>query len=173
MQTPWYQAEAAATATAGPAGSTTGRAGPPEVVLRGYPVRRGIRGREHTSALLRECALLAQGPGNTAPARLVAIAQQITAAYPGELGSADQVRTDAYLRGEATVDLRYPVPPGGRELLHAWRDALHELDAYAATSALLTTRMPADLRELQDWMLGELIRQSEGAPPRAWVGGTD
>ncbi len=144
------------------------------VVLVGYPVRRGIRARDHTSAILRECALLSQtGTESAAPVGLVRLAQQITGAYSGELAAVEEQRTTAFLEGRPTVDLRYPVAPGAREIVEAWRRAMDVLDEYAAGAALLTLATPPDLVELREWSLDELIRQSDGLPPRPWTGGLD
>lgn len=145
-----------------------------QVVLVDYPVRLGIRAREHSAGMLRECALLVQTADSTsAPDRLVALAQSITANYSGELGSADQQRTEAFRQGLDTVDIRYPVLPDAVSLVRAWRAVMAELDSYAVANALLTMATPRDLDELNAWIAEEFIRQSEGAAPRPWTGGLD
>ena len=165
-----------------PSGRTTSQDEPEQptgehslvVVLQGYPVRLGMRAREHTSAILRECALLSHSaPSTSAPARLVFLAQRITANYAGELASVEQQRTQALERGDRTVDLRYTVGRGTREVVENWQAVVRELDRYAAGSSLLTRATPADQVRLRDWTLGEFIAQLDGAPPRPWTGPTD
>lgn len=144
------------------------------VVLVGYPVRLGMRAREHTMAILRECALLTQGAAtSSAPTRLIQLAQQITSAYAGELAAVEQQRADALARGDLTLDLRYPVRPDGLALVEGWQAVVVELDGYAAGPALLTQATPPDLVDLRDWSLGEFVAQLGGRPPRRWTGPLD
>jgi hypothetical protein len=144
------------------------------IVLLGYPVLLGIRAREHTSAILRECALLSQsGDETSAPARLVALATMMTSAYSGELAAADEQRMAAWFAGAKTVDMHYPFVPNARRTVEAWRAAMVELDTFAAGSALLTVATPADMVELRDWTVDEFVRQSEGLTPRPWSGPLD
>jgi len=145
------------------------------VVLQGYPVRLGIRAREHSAALLRECALLSHaGTSSTAPDRLVELAQHVTSAFSGELAIVEQQRDEALARGEATVDLRYPGVRGTREVVESWREIMDELDRYAAEgTALLTQETPPELLELRNWTVDEFIGQLDGRAPRPWRGPLD
>ena len=47
------------------------------------------------------------------------------------------------------------------------------LDEYAASAALLSLATPDRLVEFRDWMVQEMIRQTEGAAPRPWTGPLD
>jgi Histidine kinase-like ATPase domain len=145
------------------------------IVLQGYPVRLGIRAREHSAGLLRECALLTHaGTSSSAPDRLVELAQHVTSAFSGELASVDQQRNEALARGDATMDLRYPAVPGTRPVVEQWRQIMDELDDYAATgTALLTQATPPELVQLRTWTVEEFIRQLEGREPRPWTGPLD
>ncbi len=139
--------------------------------LVGYPVRLGILAREHTSGVLRECALVSQAAATThAPAQLVALAGALTRAYGGELTVIDQQRSEALARGDATVDLVLTATPGSTEMVLAWQSAMEALDEFAETSALLSLATPPRLVALRDWMTQEVVRQSEGAEPRPWTG---
>jgi hypothetical protein len=150
------------------------RVASPGFVLLGYPVRMGIRARDHNSAILRECALLMQaGSATSAPDRLVELAEQITGAYAGELAAVDEQRTEAYFAGLATVDVRYPAVPDAARIVGAWQSVMDELDAFAAGSALLSLATPPDLAELRTWTVGEFLGQSAGRPPVPWTGGLD
>jgi hypothetical protein len=103
----------------------------------------------------------------------VALAQQITAAYSGELASVEQQRTAALERGDRAVDLRYTVPRDSRGVVERWQEAVVELDAYAAGPSLLTQVTPPDLVALRDWSLAEFLGQLDGARPRPWTGPLD
>lgn len=146
----------------------------PSVVLVGYPVRLGLRAREHTMALLRECALLSHAPaGTSAPARLVQLAESMTAHHGGELAEVEQQRAEALARGADTVDLRYPARPESRPLIEGWRAVMVELDAYAAGTALLTQATPPDLASLRDWTTSQLLTQLDGGAAEPWTGPLD
>jgi Histidine kinase-like ATPase domain len=147
---------------------------PGGVLLLGYPVRLGIRSRDHSSAILRECALLSHSAGSSsAPGRLIELAQQITSTYSGELAVVDQQRNDALARGEATVDLRYPAIRGTREIIERWQQVMEELDDFAAGTALLTQATPPELVDLRNWTISEFIGQLEGREPSPWRGPVD
>jgi hypothetical protein len=146
------------------------------VRLQRYPVRRGMRAQEHKEALLRECLLLADAAsrGSTqAPQRLLQTAAEISARYGEELAEPQRRREQAYLRGEAEVELLYPLVPGAAEVVAGWREVLAALDAYAQDSALLTLSTPQDVRELDDWLFDEVLAQVGGAAPTPWPGPLD
>ncbi|WP_182111800.1 MULTISPECIES: ATP-binding protein [unclassified Actinotalea] len=145
----------------------------PAVVLVGYPVRLGIRGREHSSGVLRECALLTQGVEGAAPQGLLALAQRMAAGHGGDIATVEAQRTTALLRGDDTIDLRLPSSSASTEMLQAWQDAMDQLDAYAQTAALLSLATPPRLVELRRWMTREMTRQADGLPPRPWSGPLD
>ena len=146
----------------------------PEVdffVLRDYPVRLGIRAREHDAAILRECLLLSQSAGRTdAPTRLVSLAQMITSSYGSDVDETEEMRVLAFTRGETMVDLRYPRVPDARTIVVAWLEIMAELDEYAAGTSLLALATPPDLLALRTWVVGEVVRQSDGATPQPWDG---
>ena len=144
------------------------------VLLLGYPVRLGIRARDHSSAILRECALLSHSAViSSAPARLIELAQQITSAYSGEMAVVDQQRNEALARGDATVDLRYPPIRGTRQIIQAWQSIMDELDDFAAGTALLTQATPPDLVALRNWTIAEFLGQLDGREPTPWQGPLD
>lgn len=162
---------AAPTATPGDTGQL-----PATVVLLGYPVRRGIRTREHVDALLRECLLLRLAqpqPSSSAPARLAELAELLTSRYSAQLTEPERRKLDAFHRGQATVDLTYPLHPETAQVALAWRSALAEMDAYCHAEQLLTLATPADVAELQAWVLGEFLAQADAQPPQPWPGPAD
>lgn len=146
-----------------------------EVVLLGYPVRRGMRAREHTDALLRECLLLrlAQPQVHSAPARLAELAELLVSRYSAELTEPERRKLQAFERGESVVDLTYPLLADTARVVLAWRQALAEMDAFCRAEELLTLATPPDVAELQAWVLGEFLAQADGRPPRPWPGTAD
>ena len=146
----------------------------PHLVLLGYPVRLGWRQREHVDALTRECMLIHQAAqadaGTSAPARLVELAAALTERYSAELAAPERRKLEALRRGDATVDLFYPHRPEAPEVLRAWQSAFAALDAYAEAEQLLTLQTPPDVARLRDWVLDQLLAQTDGAPPTPWTG---
>lgn len=154
-----------------------GAAGAASVVLLGYPVRRGIRAREHTDALARECMLLHLDPGkaalSAAAGRLLEISAKLSEHYATELAEPERRKMAAFAAGAQRVDLHYPVLPETLAVVQAWAGVLAELDAFAEQDVLLTLCTPPDIAELTAWVLEEFDRQIAGAPPRPWTGALD
>ena len=143
-------------------------------VLRGYPVRLGMRHREHTDAVLRECLLIQQAAlqstGTTAPEQLVEVASALTARYSALLSAPERRKQEAFDRGDPCVDLEYPLPAEAETVLVSWRDTFRALDAYAESNDLLTLRTPADIAALREWAVADMLAQAAGAPPTPWDG---
>lgn len=146
------------------------------VHLIDYPVRRGVRAREHFEALRRECQLLSlratRGRTDT-PARLLAMVDHLASQYAVELAEPERAKLEAFQRGELRVDLRYPARPEGAGLVRAWEALLAEMDQFCRDEALLTIQAPVDVLELQAWVVGEFLHQLAGEPPRPWAGPLD
>ncbi len=150
----------------------------PVTVIRllGYPVRRGVRLREHREAVLRECQLLllaGEVDGHHLTRRLVQMSNVLSAHYGAELSEPEQTKIHALLHGAETIDLNYPVRPESLSTALAWRDLLDEIDRFCSEAGLLTLATPPDLDELTRWILDEFIRQLNGQPPRGWSGSLD
>lgn len=144
--------------------------------LLNYPVERGLRYREHHDAILRECLLVAQGGSDgagSAPSPLVELAMLISSRYSTLHAEPERRKVAAHLRGEATVDLDYPLPPDAPGTMRALLVAFRALDVYAAQNSLLTLQTPPDLLELRKWIITELLAQAEGAAPTPWPGPVD
>jgi hypothetical protein len=156
----------------GPAPAGLSRSGPLGAVrLLGYPVREGRRLREHQEEVLRECRLLqlpdADGPEHVT-ARLVRLSALLAAEYEAELSEPARRLVEAFLSGQASVDLTYPLRPDTRTMVEAWQAARRELDRYGQQEDLLTLATPPDLARLADWVVQEFLRQLDGHPPRPW-----
>ncbi|MDP9416519.1 MAG: hypothetical protein M3P48_01470, partial [Actinomycetota bacterium] len=149
---------------------------PLAVELRGFPVRLGLRLREHREAVRRECQLLllaSEAQSRELPQRLLQMSEALSAQYGAELSEPERRKVEAFLRGDELVDLTYPALPETLSMTLAWRGLLSEIDRYCRTEGLLTLATPLDLAELTEWILDEFVRQVTGHPPRPWWGPLD
>ncbi len=146
---------------------------PATVELRGYPVELGMSTVEHISDWMREFRLIALSQqegtaGHEVPARLQAMVEHLRRRYAAELSEPDRLRAAAAARGDATVDLSYPVRPETEATVLGWQRMLAEVDEYCRSQDLLALqRSPLQVR-LQDWIFEEFLRQLQGKPPRPW-----
>lgn len=148
-------------------------AGPVVALLR-YPVRRAIRSREHVEALMRECVLVAQTmAGGKAPAQLVELAAAVSARHSSSMSRSERLTLAAAERGDASVDLEFPLSDDTAPVMRAYQATFAALDAYAADNRLLTLQTPTDVAELRDWVVAELIAQASGRPANPWPGPLD
>ena len=149
---------------------------PDAVVLLRYPVALGMRNAEHLDEVLREFRLVQLGrdAGTTScrdvPARLLEMVDMLTRTYNRELSEPDRMRAQAAARGDAVVDLTYPVRPETEQVARGWQAMLAEVDDFCRSQDLLTLARPAELVALNDWALGEFVRQVRGEAPRPWSG---
>ena len=147
---------------------------PSSVWLLGYPVELGMSTVEHISDWMREFRLMAlsrqEGTAvHEVPARLAAMVDALTRRYAGELSTPDRLRAAAAARGDATVDLPYPVRPETEAAVVGWQQMLAEVDEYCRAEDLLTLQRSPDQVRLQDWICAEFLRQLRGEPPRPWA----
>lgn len=147
---------------------------PEKVQLRGYPVRLGAQVAEHIEEWMREFKLIALSrEAGTAqqevPDRLVQMVDQLTRSYSTELDEPERRRDEAAARGDATVDLEYPVRPETEQVVLGWQQMLREVDEYCTREDLLTLQRTPEQVALQDWVTEEFLRQLQGDPPRAWA----
>ncbi|WP_432485464.1 ATP-binding protein [Kineococcus esterisolvens] len=148
--------------------------GPPVRLLR-YPLRRGVRLREHREAVLRELQLL--GLADAFPDAPTAelggdVADLLDAEYGGHLNAAEARKMAALARGLECVDLEYPRRADHLRLVLHWRARLAELQR-AARAGLLTAVEPRDVAELARWIVDEFERQLRGGDPSPWAGPLD
>ena len=145
------------------------------VWLLRYPVELGMSTVEHVEDWMREFRLMALGrDGGTVthdvPARLAAMVDALTRRYGAELSEPDRVRAAAAARGEATVDLVYPVRDDeGEAVVRGWQAMLAEVDEYCRAEDLLTLQRTPEQVRLQDWVCEQFLRQLRGEPPEPWT----
>ncbi len=147
-----------------------------EVVLRDYPVRLGARQSEHLDEGLREFQLLALADPSVTrdvPGRLMELVEMLYTRYAGDLEGPLATREAALARGDATVDVRYPVPEGAADIVRAWQVVMAEVDEFCRSGDLLSLARPPEVRQLHEWSTEEFLRQLAGEPPRPWTGPLD
>ena len=142
-------------------------------MLRGYPVELGISATEQVEEWMREFKLIALGRGtgdvgHDVPDRLLQMVKLLSHRYAVELSEPERVRAAAAARGQATVDLVYPVRPEAEATVLGWLQLTHEVDAYCRAEDLLTLQRTPDQVALQQWVCEEFLRQLQGEPPRPW-----
>ncbi|WP_337062224.1 ATP-binding protein [Kineococcus sp. G2] len=148
---------------------------PPVRLLR-YPLRRGVRLREHREAVLRELRLMGLAHAFPDPGT-AGLAGEVTgmldAEYGGHLNAAETRKVAALAAGLEHVDLEYARHPGHLELVRRWRSRMAEVDRLGRAAELLTTGEPPDVAELAAWIVEEFERQLSGGEPRPWSGPLD
>jgi hypothetical protein len=146
---------------------------PDRIVLLGYPVELGIAVTEHVEEWMREFKLIALSRGtgdvgHAVPDRLMQTVQMLSQRYASELSGPDRMRAAAAARGDATVDLTYPVRPESEATVLGWKQLTDEVDDYCRAEELLTLQRTPEQIALQDWVCEEFLRQLRGEPPRPW-----
>nr|WP_269205303.1 SpoIIE family protein phosphatase [Motilibacter aurantiacus] len=152
-------------------------------LLLRYPVRLGMRAREHYRSLLRECQLRvlhaprdADAAATRAAAELLADVytrrlrvQDVTGGGPG----VEDTLLAAFTRGDRTADLLLSLGERPEELLAAAAGALDQVRRATATGELLTERTPSGVAELDAWAIEECERQLAGRSATPWPGPLD
>ena len=144
-----------------------------DALLVDYPVALGTRQREDVAGLLRELQLVVIGSRHpevemSAPMRLLALAEGITATYGAQLDPAEAELDRAFAAGEDTTVLRYELLPVSRDVVLQYAVAMAEVDAFCEQAALITLATSPEMLELRRWTVEEFVRQYDGAPPRPW-----
>lgn len=141
-----------------------------QVTILDFPLKVGLRARQHRESLLREFAIIASGGGDDAevPKRLIEIARMHDERYSGLNPEADDAVDAAMNRGEEFIDFDVTVPERIKQDTVDLGPVLAEVDAYCRNGDLLTLSPPDDVRAFWIWFLGEFVRQVSGEPPLAW-----
>jgi hypothetical protein len=141
-----------------------------QVTILEFPLKVGLRARQHRESLLREFAIIASGGGDDAevPKRLIEIARMHDERYSGLNPEADDAVDAAMNRGEEFIDFEVTVPERIKQDTVDLGPVLVEVDEYCRNGDLLTLSPPDDVRAFWIWFLGEFVRQVSGEPPLAW-----
>jgi hypothetical protein len=141
-----------------------------QVTILDFPLRTGMRARQHRESLLREFAIIAVGGGTKAevPKRLIEIAQLHDERYSRLNPDADDAVDAAMQRGEEYIDFTVSVPERIKQDTVDLAPILMEVDEYCRNGDLLTLSPPDDVRAFWIWFLSEFVRQLSGEQPLAW-----
>ena len=139
----------------------------PDVVLREYPIRLGIRQEERTIAVMREMQLITLDAGHgssSVPAQLAEFAEQVS----GRFGAALAAPRAAHEAGQQHTEIRYRLWAESPELMLSYARLMEAADAYCAEGQLISLAPDADVYALRRWTVEEFLRQYDGAEPRPW-----
>lgn len=80
-----------------------------------------------------------------------------------------QVR-HAEAQGLPRVDLTFPMVPEAAPIFVTMTEMFDVADAFCRAERLLSIARTASQRKFHTWLLGELVRQLDGAAPQPWTG---
>jgi len=143
-----------------------------EIKLLGLPLELRQRSTEHHEGLRREFQMLVeQGhvQPDSVPARLVSLAADLERRFESFAAAGRAELDEATRQGRTTADLMLAIPPGIGPAAAQFKKMIAEADEYCAQGEhLLTLAAPPDVAAFIEWVLGELVRQSEGGDPIPW-----
>jgi hypothetical protein len=142
-----------------------------EVHIVGFPLQIHKAVAEHFDELKREFALLRfkENRTDSTPSRLLTVIDQLSDRYRGFSTTPNEVRDEAFRRGDETVDLAYSVPAGVKDACIELEQLLDEADQFCKTGEhLLTLAAPPEVVDFRRWFLQEFVRQIEGEEPMSW-----
>jgi anti-sigma regulatory factor (Ser/Thr protein kinase) len=126
---------------------------------------------EHYDSVLREFHLvLEREPEARAavPGRLISLMDELTLFGP-LISSVEQDLEHGRRSGAPVVDVGLELPREIGTFALRLDNLLDESDAYCAAGVeLLSLEPTGEVVALRKWLIGELVRQSEGHPPVAW-----
>ncbi len=161
----------ALTGVAPGAGEQTGErpADPVRFRLLGVPLRDYVVFHNHIRELHREVRLLAMAHEADYP-----LAKDLADLFarlgrPLTLGSMrDDVRR-AQEAGATTTDLEVPMGRQEARGIERFLELLELTDAFAREERMLSLARTPEQHAFETWLLGELVRQADGAAPVAWA----
>jgi hypothetical protein len=140
-----------------------------EIKLIGVPLGLLTRAQERGDELGREFMHIADSDSTAAPARLMALSQQLRGRYAGYMEPVQATIDAAIARGDESVDVVFSVPSDvGAAASRLWA-LLDEADEYCRAGDLLTLETPPEMVQLRHWYLSQFIDQASGAEPVSWA----
>lgn len=139
------------------------------VSLRSMPVATLLGLRRHNADLRRELRLLSFAHSDTYPlaTEITDLFARFDANWPDTLREASD---RAAAEGVEVIDVDVKVARAALPLLEQMRDLFALADQFCAAQRLLTLARSPHQRRFQDWLIGEFVRQADGAEPLAWSG---
>lgn len=155
------------------AGGTGPESASVTISFLGIPLAVYLASQQHSDAMLREFALIADHHSDDIPVRLLDLVEEVQQRFAGSGGTeAMRARTaEAVERADATFDISLTVPADGWELLARLTALLEEADNFCRSGALLTLASPPGVRQFRRWYTAQIANQLAGGAPRAWPGG--
>jgi hypothetical protein len=138
-----------------------------EVRLLGLPLDVHRRTTEHQDEVTREFQLIAIDP-STAPARLIALGEELQERYAGFTAEPSAELERALAGAGSTVDLVYRVPASAVDAVLELNDVLDEVDAYCEAGGMLALAASEEARSYRRWFLAQFLDQIGGADPVPW-----
>lgn len=139
------------------------------VRLAQCPVVLSLRQDQQLDELVRELQLLAADRDNAHSRALVADIQEVLGSPAHARLTGRRIAEEARSRGLEYVDVDMAMPPQFGPLMRKLHAAVKRADQLCEENELLTVASPPEIRELREWMAGEIIAQVEdGAPPTTW-----
>ena len=142
-----------------------------EVRLEGFPVRLHAATEQHVDELLREFAHIANAGSDhflQVPKRLLALVADVRERYAPFSGAAREQIQAARMQGRSSMDLVYEVPPSVGPAAEELSTMLDEADEFCRQGHLLTLASTDEIVSFRHWLLGEFVRQVDGAVPQPW-----
>jgi hypothetical protein len=149
----------------------------PEVRLVDYPVALGMRQRQRTTDLMRECQLIeldgqsgGPGPGESTPRRLMAFATEIYEQFGPALEGPRAELDAAFEAGRPTIEQRYPLVAGSSRVMVRFARLMEDADAFCRAGLFISLQPDPEVYALRRWTVEEFVLQYHGAEPRPWAG---
>src|SRR5437868_10230094 len=141
-----------------------------QVTILDFPLKIGVRARQHRESLLREFAIIALGGGDKAdvPKRLLEIAKLHDERYSDLNPEADDAVDRAIGRGDEFIDFVVNVPQQIKQDTVDLAPVLIEVDAYCRSGDLLAVSPPDDIRAFWNSFLIAFVRQTSDDSPSSW-----
>lgn len=138
--------------------------------IEAFPLALYDAARQHSEALMREFAFIAEGDGERAgvPVRLFTLVDELRQRFGTHNTAAEALIDDAVRRGEESITFELQVPIEARQAVLDLGAQLDEADEFCRNGDLLTLATPAEIRAFRAWCLDEVVRQLDGRPPTAW-----
>lgn len=139
-----------------------------DVRLLSVPLPLLAASQERGDELTREFSHIADSDGEGAPARLMALSQQLTGRYAEAVRLAQEQIDTGVARGDDSIDVTFTVPrDAGAAAAQLWA-LLDEADEFCRAGEMLTLATPPEMVQLRQWYLGQFIDQAAGAQPVSW-----
>ena len=141
-----------------------------EIRLLGMPVELFSHLRRHFNELGRELRLLALSEPDRFPLAVEFSELFLQVEYERRQVAGLDVLDRAMDEGGGSVDLTYLTPPTAPATMGRLREVIDLVHAQLSGRVLLSVPPPPELLALEDWYLGEFVRQGAGEEPTRWTG---